>query len=297
MAGALKFAGGVASDGDHRRASRALRAKLYLGPLVVFYAAFLVAPYVVLLALSIRRFSSSALYTSTFSLENYLSLLTDPFYLYLLTGTVLLGVVVTFLTLVISYPLAMHIVRSSPRTKAILLSVALSPMLINLVVRTYAWLVLLGDNGVVNSWLMAMGVISSPLPISGNLFSVMIGLIHVSLPLMILSLVSIMERIDRNLLDAAQSLGAGPWRVLSRLHFPLSLPGVGTGSLLVFCFTISAFVTPQLLGGNRVSTIGTVVFEKFTLSLNWPLGAALVFILLLLNFAVILLHGRIFRER
>jgi putative spermidine/putrescine transport system permease protein len=268
-----------------------------LAPVLVFYATFLIGPYLALLVLSFYRFSSTSLYTGTLTLDNYLTVLVDKFYLSMLGGTILLGLGVTVVTLILGYPLALSIVRASPRVKAVLLIASLSPMLVNLVVRTYAWLVLLGDHGIVNSWLIAVGVTSSPLPINSNYFAVVVGLVHVTLPLMILSLVGIMERIDPSLLEAAESLGAGSFRILRRVHIHLSLPGIGTGSLLVFCSAISAFVTPRLLGGNRVSTISTVIYEKFTFSLNWPLGATLVFLLLAVNFAVILLHGRMFGER
>jgi putative spermidine/putrescine transport system permease protein len=246
--------------------------------------------------MSLYRFNSTTLYTPTFTLENYISVLGDGFYISLLGSTVLLGLGVTLATLLLGYPLAMAIVRARPRMKAFLLIVSLSPLLVNLVVRTYAWLVLLGDKGIINAWLMSLGAIAEPLPINNNFVAVSLGLVHVTLPLMIISLVGIMERIDPSLLEAAESLGAGPWRILSRVHFQLCLPGVGTGSLLVFCSAISAFVTPRLLGGNRFSTISTVIYEKFMFSLNWPLGATLVFLLLAINFAVIAIHGRLFRE-
>ena len=270
---------------------------LLLAPVIVFYAIFLLGPYAGLLAMSLYRFSSTAIYSATLTLENYVAVLTDLFYLRMLGGTILLGLGVTLITLLLGYPLALSIVRAPPRLKAILLIIALSPMLVNLVVRTYAWLVLLGDKGIINAWLMAAGVIASPLPINTNFFAVTIGLVHVTLPLMILSLVGIMERIDQSLLEAAESLGAGPWRILSRVHVQLALPGIGTGSLLVFCSAISAFVTPRLLGGNRVSTISTAIYEKFSFSMNWPLGATLVFILLAVNFLIIALHGRFFGAR
>ena len=163
--------------------------------------------------------------------------------------------------------------------------------------RTYAWLVLLGDSGVVNRWLHQVGLTGGPLPLSGNLFSVTVGLVHISLPLMALSLIGVLERIDTALIDAADSLGASRGRVLRRIVLPLSWPGVGAGSLLVFSFTISAFVTPALLGGNRVSTISTLIFEKFTFSANWPVGATLVVVLLVINTGVVLLHGRLFRDQ
>lgn len=268
-----------------------------LAPIASFYALFLVLPYTYILWLSVTRYNSTLLFEPVFTLENYVSVLTDGYYLALLGKTIGLGLFVTVATLLMGYPLAMKIVSSRPSTKAALLILVLTPLLVNVVVRTYAWLVLLGDNGVINRTLMDIGLISAPLPINRNFISVALGLIHLSLPLMVLSLVSIMEKLDRTLIEAGESLGAGSLRVLVKLHFPLCLPGVGTGCLLVFCTVISAFVTPQLLGGNQFSTISTIIYQKFTFSMNWPVGATLVFVLLSLNFAVILFHGYLFKER
>jgi putative spermidine/putrescine transport system permease protein len=269
---------------------------LYLGPVALFYIGFLVVPYLMVLRLSFFRFSSMKLYIAEFSFNNYVAVLTDPFYLMLMARTIGLGVLVTFITLLLGFPLALKIARSSPAMKSALIAITLSPLLINLVVRTYAWRVLLGDTGVVNRWLQDVGLIGSPLALSGNMVSVIIGLVHISLPLMALSLIGVLERIDTALVDAADSLGASRARIMRRVIFPLALPGIGAGSLLVFSFTISAFVTPALLGGNRVSTISTLIYEKFTFSVNWPIGATLVVVLLVLNIGVVALHGRLFRE-
>lgn len=277
--------------------NRGLSRNALLAPLAGFYALFLLLPYGYMLWLSVMRYSAAQFYEPVFTLENYAGVLTDSFYLSLFATTILLGIGVTLATLLMGYPLAMKIVGAAPRTKTLLMVLVLSPLLVNLVVRTYAWLVLLGDNGVVNRFLLDLGLISSPLPINRNFVSAMLGLIHISLPLMVLSLVSIMERIDPSLMEAGRSLGAGSFRLLRKVHFPLALPGVGVGSLLVFCTVISAFVTPQLLGGNRFATVGTVIYQKFTFSMNWPLGATLVFVLLAINAAVIALHGYLFRER
>ena len=265
---------------------------LPLAPVLIFYAAFLLAPGAALFALSLHPFSPTALVTEGWTAANYLTVLADPFYLGLLAGTVFLGLAVTVVTLLLGYPLAMATVRATPRLKSLLLVVALSPMLINLVVRSYAWIILLGDHGVINSWLRAMSL--PAIPLDANMFAVGIGLVHVTLPLMVLSLVGIMERMDPSTLEAAASLGAGEWRILARVHVHLAMPGIATGSLLVFCTAISAFITPRLLGGNRVSTISTVIYEKFTFSMNWPLGAALVFLLLALTLLVTFLHDRSF---
>ena len=276
--------------------ARRLSLLLYLAPATIFYLVFLVVPYAMLLRLSLFRFSSMRLYIPEFTLINYATVMTDPFYLLLMARTVGLGLLVTVISLVLGYPLALKIVRSGPAMRSALIAVALSPLLINLVVRTYAWLVLLGDTGVVNNWLRALGLIGAPLPLSGNMVSVVLGLVHISLPLMALSLIGVLERIDRTLEDAADSLGASRWRILRRIILPLSLPGAAAGSLLVFTFAISAFVTPALLGGNRVSTISTLIYEKFTFSANWPVGATLVVVLLVINLGIVVLHSRLFRE-
>lgn len=276
--------------------SRRTALLLYLAPVTLFYLGFLVLPYAMVLRLSLFRFSSMRLYIPEYTLANYAAVLLDPFYLLLIARTVGLGVLVTAICLLLGYPLALRIARAGPPLKGALIAVTLSPLLINLVVRTYAWLVLLGDTGVVNHWLQGLGLIGAPLPLGGNSFSVVVGLVHICLPLMTLSLIGVLERIDVALVDAADSLGASRARVLGRVVLPLSLPGVGAGSLLVFSFAISAFVTPALLGGNRVSTVSTLIYEKFTFSANWPVGATLVMVLLIINFGVVALHGRLFRE-
>jgi putative spermidine/putrescine transport system permease protein len=287
---------GRTSAKPRRTRERNFGLLVYLGPLSLFYLLFLVAPYLILLRMSFNRFSSIRLYIPDFTLVNYFAVVTDPFYLLLIGRTIGLGLIVTIVTLILGYPLALKIVRSPPRMKSILLAITLSPLLINIVVRTYAWLVLLGDKGLINHWLMVSGIVSSPLPINGTVLSVTIGLVHITLPFMVLSLMSVIQRIDQSLPEAAQSLGASSFHVMRRIILPLSLPGIGAGSLFVFCFTVSAFITPALLGGNRVETISTFIYQKFTFSVNWPMGATLVFFLLAINLIVVALHGRLFRE-
>jgi len=279
----------------HDRTGRA--AALYLAPITVFYLLFLVLPYGLVLRMSFYRFSATTMYVPGFTLANYAAITTDPFYLTLLGRTLWLGFLVTVLCLLLGYPLALKISRSGQRTKTILLVLTLSPLLINLIVRSYAWLVLMGENGVINQRLLDLGVIAAPLPINNNMISVTVGLVHISLPLMVISLVSVLDRIDPRLTEAAESLGAAPGRIIGRILLPLSLPGIAAGATLVFCFTISAFITPALLGGNRVSTLSTMIYSKFIAALNWPVGATLVCILTVVTLLVVQLHTRLFRER
>ena len=226
---------------------------------------------------------------------NYAAVAADPYYQALMGRTLLLSLGVTVATLVLGYPLALTTMRAGPAARAVLTAVTLSPLLINLVVRSYAWLVLLGDAGAVNQALLAAGLIGTPLHLGGNLVSVTVGMVHIGLPLMVLSLSGAMRAIDPALAEAAQSLGATPGRVVRSVTWPLSLPGVGAGSLLVFCFAMSAFVTPAVLGGNRVATVGTAIADKFTVTLNWPVGATLVVFLLAVTLLAVAVHGRVFR--
>jgi putative spermidine/putrescine transport system permease protein len=242
---------------------------------------------------SFYRFDRIKIAVPDFTLDNYQRILTDGFYLRLTAWTILIAGAVTLVTLLLGYPMAWKIAKSGPRLKGLLLAIVLSPLLVNLVVRTYAWQVTLGDTGVLNSWLLAFGWIDQPLPMTSNLFAVVVGLAQITLPFMVLSLVSSMETMDPNLFEAAEGLGASPWRTFWQVGWPLTLPGVSAGSILVFSYCTSAFVTPAVLGGSRVATIATQIYQQFLFSLNWPLGSALVVLLLLVNGAAIMLLGRI----
>lgn len=276
-------------------AGRAVR--LYMLPLFLFYFLFLIIPYAYLLRMSFNVYNPMMLFNEAWSLRNYEKVLFDGFYFRIVLQTIGIGAAVTAVTLLLGYPLAWVIARASAGRKNLLLAIVLSPLLVNLVVRTYAWVVLLGDKGVINSWLMALGLVDSPLAIGKGTVMVVIGLAQVTLPMMVLSLVSVMEGLGNQLLEAAESLGSSPWRTFHRVVWPLTLPGVSAGSVLVFCFCTSAFITPAMLGAGKVSTVSTLIYEQFTFVLNWPLGSALVFVLLVMNFVAIFAQSRLFRAR
>ncbi|MCA3247996.1 MAG: ABC transporter permease [Azospirillum sp.] len=286
----------AASISEAARRRRQIERTLYLAPSIAFLLIFIVLPYLAVFRMSFNTFSPMRLFVESFTFDNYVGVLSDPYYYSLIFRTLLLGTTVTLATLVLGLPLALKIAASGRRMKSLLMALVLSPLLINLVVRTYAWLVVLGDKGLINEFLLGTDLAASPIRLTGSFFSVWLGLTHITLPLMVLSLVGVLEKLDRRVFEAATSLGAGEWFILRRVTLPLVMPGIGAGALLVFCFTVSAFITPALLGGSRVGTVSTVIFEKFTYSMNWPVGSALVFVLLIINMGVIWLHGRIFGE-
>ncbi|MFL6798126.1 MAG: ABC transporter permease [Xanthobacteraceae bacterium] len=221
-----------------------------------------------------------------FTLENYRAFITDPFFLRMLAATFGLGVLVVGCCLLIGYPVAYYLARSTSRWRGIALFVVVSPLLVSAVVRNIGWFPLLGQSGVVNWLLLSAGIIATPIRLVSNFTGVVIGLVHALLPFMILTLTTVIQRIESDLEEAAANLGAGPWLVFLRVLLPLSIPGVVAGSLLVFTMAISAYTTPAILGGNRVLVMATYIAQQFRTVLDYPAGATAA--ALLLGFAALL---------
>lgn len=228
-----------------------------------------------------------------FTVANYTSFLTDSYSLGILARTFLLGALVTAGCAVLGYPVAYYFVRSHSRYKPLLFVAIIFPELVSIVVRTLGWYTVLGDNGLLNSLLLGLRVITHPLPLLFNFGTVIIGLIHVQLPFMILSIASVLGKIDPPVEESAHVLGANQWQTFLRVTLPLSLPGLGAGSLLAFALTIGAYVTPQLLGGGHVQTLAISIYDRMLVSLNWPEAAASAVILLVSASIVGLLYFRL----
>lgn len=233
---------------------------------------------------------------SAWTLESYRSILVDSFYWQVVANTLLLGVIVSVAAVVLSYPVALFLIRSTSRWRGVLTALAIAPLLTSMVVRTYGWMVLLGDKGVLNSMLLGLSLIASPLKLTNNSLGASIALIEILMPYAILAMLSGFGRLNSQLEEAASMLGANRWQVFSRIILPLSLPGILTAALLVFVLAISSFVTPRLMGGGRVFVLGTEIFSEATVTLNWPLAAALSFILLFLFGSIIVFYQRALRS-
>jgi putative spermidine/putrescine transport system permease protein len=273
-----------------RRTRRRLGRSLLLAPGLAVLVPFFLAPLAVMLTYSFYRFIPGGQQAPAFSGENYGRFLFDGFYQAILGDTLLLGLAVTVLSLVLSYPLAYTIARSRSRWTSWLIVIVLVPLMTSVVVRSYGWMILLANNGVVNAALAALGL--SPLPLMFNFTGTIIALTEVLMPFMVLSLVGVLQSIDPALEEAARSLGAGRARVFRDVILPLSLPGVAAGSLLVFALSIGAFATPQLVGGARTKVIATVVYNQAINVLNWPFAAAISFILMVIVIGLTVLQGR-----
>ncbi len=211
----------------------------------------------------------------------------DPLYLQVLWRSIWIAAVSTALCLVIAFPLALYVARSG-RHRMLLLNLVMLPFWTSFLIRTYAWMFLLRDTGAINSALQAVHLIREPLPLLFNDGAVILGLVYNYLPFMVLPLYATLEKLDWSLVEAASDLGASSWTALWRVVVPLARPGMIAGALLVFIPCIGAYLTPDLLGGGKSVMIGTLVDNQFTAARNWPFGAALSLLLLLLVFLFML---------
>jgi putative spermidine/putrescine transport system permease protein len=251
--------------------SAAWRSALPLLPLLVFLGVFFVYPVAQVLSLSLAPGGPDS---------PFRELVTTPVYQAVLWRTLHVSVTVTVVCLVLAYPVAYTIVTAPRPWSGILLTLAITPFWISILGRSFTWLVLLQRNGVVNQILQALRVIHAPVPLVYNAFGVYVGMVHILLPFMILSLYSVLRGIDASLLRAARSLGASEWQTFRHVYFPLSLPGVAAGSVLLFVMGLGFFITPALLGGGHVTLVTMLIETNIHATLNWPMASALSVVLL-----------------
>lgn len=254
-------------------------------PTWVWMTVLFVAPLAIVLTYS---FLTRGVYGGVelpWTLENYQRLF-DPLYLRIFMRSFVMALVATLLCLVLAFPAALFISRS-PRRKNLYLQLVMLPFWTSFLVRTYAWLFLLRDTGLVNSILQKLGIIHTPLPLLYNDGAVLLGLVYGYLPFMVLPLYATLERLDPSLIDAAADLGARPWATFLRVIVPLSRPGTIAGAVLVFIPCLGAYLTPDLLGGGRTVLVGNLVQDQFTAARDWPFGSAISMLLMLLVTALV----------
>lgn len=262
--------------------------------LLLLLVAFLV-PVGMMVPTSFRPYVPLVGITRGFTAGHYVKLVTDLYYLEIIGRTLALGFTVTLLTLVIGYPVAFFLARSRSRWRAWLTILVVFPLLLNLVVRTFGWIALLAQNGLVNQALRALGLVDAPVKLLFNFAGLLIGMTHIFLPFMVLVLIGAIQNIPRGVEDAARVLGASWGATFVRVTLPLSAPGILSGSILVFVLAISALVTPRLLGGPTYRVMSTLIYDEFLQRLNWPAGSAQALLLTVMVLALILLSGIVAR--
>jgi putative spermidine/putrescine transport system permease protein len=269
---------------------------LLLSPSLAWLLLFMFAPLGLLAVISFKTYQPGHGIIDTWQLGNYTKFLTDPFYLGVLWSTFATGVCVTALTLLLGFPLAYTLAHSRGWKRSALYICILMPLLTSAVVRTFGWMILLGNNGFINRTLLQWAWIDHPLRLMYNLSGVVIALTEVLLPFMILALDAALLNIDPSVVEAARNVGGSRTRVFFGITLPLTLPGIVSGSILVFSLSISAFVTPSLIGGAQVRLMPTVIYQQAMALLDWPFGAAIAFIMLV-AIAVLLIPGLALVER
>lgn len=257
---------------------RLATAVLLLAPMVLLLTGFLVVPVLQLLRSSFLT-SSHLLDGSGFSLAQYIRFFSDSYYSSVLLETFLDGVVVSLICLILGFPVGYSLARLSPLARRWRTIIVILPLTLSLVVMVFGWLIILGRNGLLNSVFVRLGIFSSPQQFLFTRPAVIVVLVQQFLPFMILSIMSVVTQISPVLEQAAANLRANRFVTFRKIIIPLALPGILVGFNLVFVLSISAFVTPRLIGGSRVAMTGSLIYERMMAELNWPSGAAMAFIL------------------
>jgi putative spermidine/putrescine transport system permease protein len=267
---------------------------MLIAPLALLLTGFFLLPVLMLLPTSFSEYVPGAgLASGKWTLENYTRIVTDDYYREVIWRTLGLGLFVTFACLLLGYPLAYLIARGPGRWRVPLILLVVFPMMLNLVVRSFGWIALLANRGLINNLLMQLGLTDAPLKLMFNLTGLMIGLTHIYLPFMVLMLVAAIRNVPRDVEAAAATLGSSRLHVFAAVTLPLSAPGILAGSILVFVLTISALVTPRMLGGPTYKVMATLIYDEYIQLLDWPSGSALSFALTFMAIGVIWLSSRL----
>lgn len=294
------MADSVAVSADVRRSNRPWFGNptpwLLCGPALLLFLGLLLIPLLLTAVLSFSVYDSTTGTGEGYTFAHYVEVLTDSYYheIFLRTGGMSLAV--TVLCVALGVPEALILSRMRSPWRAIFLVVILGPLLISVIVRTLGWAILMGNEGLINSALQSLGLISSPFKMLYTMGGVTIALTHVLIPFMIISVWASIQKLDPSVENAGLSLGASPLTVLRRVILPQIMPGVLSGSIIVFALAASAFATPAILGGRRLKVVATAAYDEFTATLNWPLGAAIA-ILLLIAMVLIILGSNYLVER
>lgn len=267
-----------------------IRRLLLLGPGLLWLTVFLAVPCALVFVYSFFERGVYGGIDFVFTFENYRRA-SDPLYFTILLQSIRIAAVTTALALVIGYPAAFYIATCRPHRQKALLVLVMLPFWSNYLIRTYAWIVLLNREGLINRALRGMGVIEDSLPLLYNEFAIVVGLLYGYLPFMILALYASISRVDPELKEASTDLGASWPRTFLRILLPLTVPGIAAGSVFVFVLSVGNFITPDLLGGGKTIMVGNLIYDRFLSARDWPFGASLAFILIAIMMVLITLQA------
>ena len=274
------------------RAKRPAAIAWLIAPAILFFAVAFLLPLGTMVLFSVLSGNPLQRPNVTLTARHYERILDDSLYVEALLSTLKIGLVTTLAALVLGYPIAHWLARTRSRLGyGLLLTAVIAPMLTGIVVRTFAWMTILSDQGVINATLLGAGLIAKPLPLMYNELGTTIALVHIYVPFMLLTLAGVIGRIDVRLEEAARSLGAGSLRAFAEVTLPLSLPGIVAGSLLVFALAISAYVTPYLMGGQQVLTLPMLIYQQVAATFNSAFAGALGVLLLAVSLVIVVAYN------
>jgi putative spermidine/putrescine transport system permease protein len=275
--------------------AKSLKPLWLIAPAAAIITVFLILPYINIVVMSFRTPGNGTPYAAGFTFANYGRLISESFYILQAANTLLIGFITTALCLIIGFPVAWQLAQRDMRFRGLAYGLVLSPLLVGIVTRSYGWTILLGNNGMINRTLMNLGWVDRPLALMYNSLGIVIALVHVFLPFMILPLMSALQGIDPSIEAAARSLGASRVTAFRRIVLPLAMPGIQAGCILVFVLSLSAYVTPSLIGGLRVKTMAVSVVDALIDTFQWPFGSAMALMLSLAGAVIVLIFARLTR--
>jgi len=268
----------------------------FLSPVLLWLFLLIVLPHLDLLFMSFRIEDDEG--RMTWSLLNYFNFFDEPIYWLTFVRTALFSIVVTLLTFIIALPVAFYITKVvAPKFQGFLTLLLLLPFWVSELVRVYGWMILLRESGVINHFLVKMGILNKPVEMLYNDATMIMGLVYTSMLFMVVPLLSALESLDNSLIEAAYDLGANMWTILTKVIIPHAIPGIVSGSIVVFMLTLGNYLTPNLMGGKNSLWFTEQIYNQFIASFNWNQGAAFGFLLLVLSSLVVWAGLKLTRQK
>ncbi|MBT8370587.1 MAG: ABC transporter permease [Deltaproteobacteria bacterium] len=267
----------------------------FLSPVLLWLVLMIILPHIDLLIMSFRWETDDG--QMTWSFNNYLNFFEEPIYWLTFVRTAIYSILVTILTLVIALPLAFYITKVvAPKYQGFLLMLLLLPFWVSELVRVYGWMILLRESGVINHFLIRLGILQQPIEMLYKDSTMILGLVYTSMLFMVVPIVSVLESLDNSLIEAAYDLGASMWSILFKIIIPHATPGIVSGSIVVFMLTLGNYLTPNLMGGKNSLWFTEQIYNQFIASFNWNQGSAFGFLLLLLSTLIVWLGLKLTRQ-
>ena len=268
-----------------------------VSPAVLFYSVFLITPLIITFLLSFHGYSLYTGVSVDYNLENYREVLTDSYFHKIFMRTFVMSISVAIVCTILAIAESLILYKMSVFWKSVSLLLILGPLLVSVVVRTLGWVLIIGKNGVISNIPVMLGLTDEPMSFMYTEIGVIIALVHVLVPFSIISIWASMTKLDDNTIDASLSLGGSSFYTLRKVLIPQIMPGILSGVMVVFTLSITAFATPAIIGGRKLKVVAMTIYDEFLSTLNWPLGATIAVVLIVLNFLAIYFYNRYIQKK